>query len=110
MSLRFCVTGILLIVAFVPFEPAVATDAPTLIENSGCVACHAAQEVRIGPPYVAIAARYGNQDEQIMQRLAQKIRRGGAGNWGAVPMIPHDFLDQQQALQIVRWILEQRSE
>lgn len=82
---------------------------PKLVEEHGCVACHDLREARIGPPYTAIAVRYAEADERVIERLAQKIIRGGAGNWGVVPMIPHDLIDRAQAVQIVRWILEQQA-
>jgi cytochrome c len=85
-----------------------AADIPGAIDTHGCIACHAVGETRIGPAYAAIAARYADADEHTIEVLAQKIRHGGAGNWGVVPMIAHDTLEPAAARDIVRWILQQR--
>ena len=105
--------GMVVIVCFAVFgvtQLVHAADASVTVENSGCVACHAMNETRIGPPYTAIAARYVGSNDQVIELLAQKVLRGGAGNWGVVPMIPHGSLDSQKALVLVRWILRQGSD
>ena len=102
--------GMVVIVCFAVFgvtQLGYAADASVTVENSGCVACHALNETRIGPPYTAIAVRYAGSSDQTIELLTQKVLRGGAGNWGVVPMIPHDSLDSQKALVLVRWILRQ---
>lgn len=71
----------------------------------GCNACHANNEMRIGPPYIAVAARYAAEprDERIAL-LAAKIRAGGAGAWGTIPMISNPSVSQEDAERVVRWI------
>lgn len=77
-----------------------------LFNAKGCNACHATGEMRIGPPYVAVAARYASEprDERI-GKLAAKIRFGGAGAWGSVPMVSNPNVSPEEADAIARWIM-----
>jgi cytochrome c len=76
-----------------------------LAARQHCDECHAMQEARIGPPFVAIAARYPAGGEAIVNRLALKIINGGAGNWGTIPMVPNERISMNDARAIARWIL-----
>ena len=75
-----------------------------LIESSDCAACHNAEVQTVGPSYVAIADRY-DKDELTVVRLAGKIISGGSGAWGEVLMTPHPDLSQEDAKEMVRYIL-----
>ena len=80
--------------------------AKQLFNAKGCNACHATQEMRIGPPYVAVAARYAaDPREERVALLATKILEGGAGAWGYVPMISNPSLSREDAERVARWIL-----
>src|ERR1700722_2413943 len=54
-----------------------------------CDECHSLDAARIGPPFIAVAARRRAEGEAAVEPLAQKIIHGGAGNWGSIPMIPN---------------------
>ena len=70
-----------------------------------CDECHAVDATRIGPPFVAVAARHRAEGAAAIEPLAQKIIHGGAGNWGNVPMIPNERVTLEEARALVRWIL-----
>jgi cytochrome c len=70
-----------------------------------CDECHAVDAARIGPPFVAVAARHRAEGAAAIEPLAQKIIYGGAGNWGNVPMIPNERVTLEEARALVRWIL-----
>lgn len=70
-----------------------------------CDECHALDELRIGPPLRAVAARYAPEGDAAVERLARKIISGGAGNWGSVPMEPNERVSLDDARAIARWIL-----
>jgi cytochrome c len=93
-------------------EPA-ATAAPadpeaekglTLVGQSDCFTCHQVVDNSTGPAYQAIAERYKDQPGAI-DSLAQKIIKGGAGNWGTVPMTPHPTLSEEDAKTMVKYVL-----
>jgi cytochrome c len=70
-----------------------------------CDECHAVDTARIGPPFVAVAARHRAEGAAAIEPLAQKIIHGGAGNWGSIPMIPNERVSPEEARALVRWIL-----
>ncbi|MEZ5611326.1 c-type cytochrome [Cognatazoarcus halotolerans] len=83
-----------------------ADEGEAIYESSGCAACHTVDQKRMGPMYKDVAAKYkGNPDAPAM--LAKKIREGGAGVWGTVPMPPHpaDRLSDDEIKLVVKWIL-----
>ncbi|MEO8307793.1 MAG: hypothetical protein ABI616_07100 [Pseudomonadota bacterium] len=87
--------------------PARPLDGASLVQKSRCYACHQLKQPLLGPPYQAIAARYGANRELMTEVLAQKIVLGGGGNWGVVPMVPNEHVSAADAQAIARWILEQ---
>jgi cytochrome c len=76
-----------------------------LAAHQHCDECHAMKEARIGPPFVAVAARYAADGDATVNRLALKIINGGAGNWGTIPMVPNERISMEDARAIARWIL-----
>jgi len=70
-----------------------------------CDECHAVDATRIGPPFVAVAARHRAEGAVAIEPLAQKIIHGGAGNWGNIPMIPNERVTLEEARALVLWIL-----
>lgn len=82
-----------------------AGSAKTLFNDKGCNACHGVEEMRIGPPYRAIGLRYASEPSDRADKLAAKIRFGGAGAWGIVPMVANPQVSQEEAEAIARWIL-----
>ena len=75
-----------------------------LIEASDCLSCHKEQEKLIGPSYVAVAEKYENTAENVT-KLAGKVISGGMGVWGEVPMTAHPQINQQDAEEMVKYIL-----
>ncbi|ALG74782.1 cytochrome C [Azospirillum thiophilum] len=84
-----------------------AADKPppalTLAEESGCLSCHAVDTRIVGPSYSEIAARYRGSDST--DALVSKVKAGGEGVWGAVPMPPQPDLNDDQVKTLVAWIL-----
>lgn len=81
------------------------TEAVTaLLNDNGCLACHARDTKVLGPSYLEIYSRYGDGDDT--GALVQKILNGGSGVWGPVPMPPHPNLSEADAERMVAWILD----
>jgi sulfite dehydrogenase len=78
-----------------------------LLAANACVACHSAEQRLVGPSFREIAARYAGEPDAAA-RLAQKVKQGGAGTWGSVPMPPNAGIPDAELGQILAWILEQR--
>ena len=81
-----------------------AQSGEDLIKKNGCTACHAIDKKVIGPAYVDVAAKYKG-DAKAPAALMKKVKEGGSGVWGDVPMPPHPTLDDALARALVGWIL-----
>ena len=67
--------------------PAYAATPDENMTKAGCMACHAKDKKLVGPSFKDIAAKYKGQD--VVAKLAEKVRKGGSGVWGPVPMAPN---------------------
>ena len=91
------------------FALAAAAAAPAyanadLAKDKNCLACHAADKKVIGPSYKDVAAKYAGQKDAV-DKLAQKILKGGSGAWGAVPMPANPQVNEADAKKLAAWIL-----
>ena len=75
-----------------------------LVQTLDCKACHKVDEKSVGPSYTQIAARYAAQKD-AEPYLMQKIIKGSRGVWGEANMPAHPDLKEEDARQIVGWIL-----
>ncbi len=82
----------------------ISVAAAELAKNNACTACHAANSKLIGPSLTDIAAKY-KSDASASSKLAAKIKVGGSGIWGVVPMPPHSNLSDADLQALVRWSL-----
>ena len=82
-----------------------SADGPLLARRLNCMSCHAIDRTLLGPSFADIAGRYDGKPG-ARDALAQKIRTGGVGAWGSVPMPANTQVDAQQAYLLVDWILQ----
>ena len=75
-----------------------------LIAGDNCLTCHKIDETATGPAYRDVANKY-KADDATIAMLADKIIKGGSGNWGAVPMTAHDTLSKDNAIAMVKYIM-----
>lgn len=81
-----------------------AGNVEAILKANGCIACHGVTAKVVGPAYRDVAAKYrGKADGQAY--LVKKMREGGSGVWGAVPMPPQANLKDADAQAIAQWIL-----
>lgn len=78
--------------------------AEALMQKDGCVACHAVDKKVIGPAYKEVAAKY-KSDKTAAAKLEQKVKAGGSGVWGPVPMPPNAQVPDADIKTLVAWIL-----
>jgi len=77
-----------------------------LLNAHGCLGCHALDARVVGPSFKEVAAKYAG-DAGAGRKLAQKIRSGGAGAWGQVPMPPNPDVADAELEKLVGWVLQQ---
>ena len=94
----------ILIAAFTSLAVAPAFAQADLAQKKNCMACHAVDKKVVGPAYKDVAAKYAGQKDAV-DKLAQKVMKGGAGVWGAVPMPANPQVTDAEAKQLVQWIL-----
>ena len=97
-----------LALVFTVSTPACADDGEALFKKSGCNVCHAINKKSVGPAMTEVAAKYAN-DAGAASKLASKVRSGGAGPFGKVPMpaTPAKVSDDN-IKTIVSWALTQK--
>lgn len=81
-----------------------AKAAEELARKSACMACHATDKKMVGPSYREVAAKYRDRKDAEAY-LADKVRKGGKGVWGDIPMPPNAGVKDEDIRTIVRWIL-----
>ncbi len=75
-----------------------------LAKKSACLACHAIDKKVVGPSYKDVAAKYkGNAGAEAM--LIAKVKKGGSGTWGQIPMPPNPAVKDEDIKTLVKWIL-----
>ena len=82
--------------------PAQADEA--LAKKHNCLACHTVDKKLVGPAYKEIAKKYKGQN--VAAKLEEKVKKGGQGAWGPVPMPPNPAVPDGDIKKLVDWILK----
>ncbi|MBI3903534.1 MAG: c-type cytochrome [Nitrosomonadales bacterium] len=102
MSIRYLVA---LAAGLVLSGTAFAGDGEALAKKSNCVTCHAIDKKAVGPAFKDVAAKY-KDDKGAEATLEKKVRSGGGGNWGKMPMpATAKTVSDDDIKSIVQWIL-----
>lgn len=81
-----------------------ASASQALAAHKGCLGCHDIERSRVGPAFQQVARRYAGQPGAV-QRLAEKIRQGGQGQWGVAVMPAHPRLAPEETRLLAEWVL-----
>jgi cytochrome c len=74
-----------------------------LATEKNCLSCHAVDKKVLGPAFQDVAKKYAGQN--VGDKLALKVMKGGSGVWGAVPMPANTQVNEAEAKKLVAWIL-----
>ncbi|PPE68783.1 c-type cytochrome [Caldimonas thermodepolymerans] len=85
--------------------PALANQ--QLAQQKNCLICHNVDKRVVGPSFKEIAAKYAGQKDAV-DKLAQKVIKGGSGVWGQAPMPANPQVSEAEAKTLVQWILTQK--
>jgi len=70
-----------------------------------CTTCHVVKGTKtIGPTYADVAKKYAGQSD-AEAKLAEKVKKGGSGVWGQVPMPPNAAVPDADVKTLVKWVL-----
>ncbi len=78
---------------------------PDTFESKYCSGCHAVDKKMVGPSIKDIAAKYKGKADAASY-LSDKIKKGGVGVWGQVPMPPNETLTDAELKTLADWILK----
>jgi cytochrome c len=95
--------GVLFAASAVLAAPVQADEA--LAKKHNCLACHTVDKKLVGPAYKDIAKKYKGQ-AGAAALMAEKVKKGGSGVWGPVPMPPNPALSDADVKTLVDWILK----
>lgn len=92
-----------LVAGLIISAPAMANK--DLASKSGCLACHVQSGPKtVGPSYADVAAKYKG-DKTAEAKLAAKVKAGGVGVWGQIPMPANAAVKDEDVKTLVKWIL-----
>ncbi len=98
---------------FVPLAVALAAGAvlslpaqasEELAKKYMCMTCHTVDKKLVGPSYKDVAAKYAS-DKTAEAKLVDKVKKGGVGVWGQIPMPPNDKVPDADLKALVKWVL-----
>ena len=83
--------------------PAQASE--DLAKKHLCTTCHVVKGTKtIGPTYADVAKKYAGQKD-AEAKLADKVKKGGQGVWGQIPMPPNAAVPDADVKTLVKWVL-----
>ncbi len=83
---------------------AAGEDPQAMATAKGCLACHQLDTKVVGPAYKEVAAKYKG-DAGALDTLVKKVKAGGVGTWGQIPMPPQAAATDEEIKTIVQWVL-----
>jgi len=75
-----------------------------LAKKSNCMACHAVDKKMVGPAYQDVAKKYAGKADAVAA-LSAKVKAGGKGVWGQIPMPPNPAVKDADIETLVKWVL-----
>jgi cytochrome c len=85
-----------------------AEDGETLFKKSSCSSCHAVASKSVGPSMKDVATKY-KDDKDAQTKMEAKVRNGGKGSFGGMPMPPTPQSVSDESIKtIVKWVLSQK--
>jgi cytochrome c len=81
-----------------------AADGMALAQKNACMSCHSVDKKIVGPAYKDVAKKYAG-DKTAQAKLVAKVKAGGKGVWGEIPMPPNPQVSPADTNTIVAWIL-----
>ena len=105
--MSFAKFGMIAVAGLLVAGAANAAGEVELATKSGCLACHAVDHKVIGPAYKDVAAKYKG-DATAATKLYAKVKAGGGGVWGQIPMPPNAQVSDKDIKTIVDWVLTQK--
>jgi len=98
------ITILLLAATITAAGTAVADELEDMMKKNGCNACHSEDKKVIGPSYKDVANKYRG-DASAAAKLVEKVKKGGSGVWGPVPMPPNPNVKDDDVKKMIQLIM-----
>jgi cytochrome c len=94
-------------VAMMPLAAGANPAAEAAMSKAGCMACHSKDKKLVGPSFKDVAAKYKGQGD-VSSKLMEKVRKGGSGVFGPIPMAPNppDKIGDKELKESIEMILK----
>jgi len=79
-------------------------SAQSMAQKNACLSCHGVDKTIVGPAFKEVAKKYAG-DKTAKDKLVAKVKTGGKGVWGQIPMPPNPGVKPEDAEKIVAWVL-----
>lgn len=89
--------------ALVGLSGAASAD-QALAQKNACMSCHSVDKKVVGPAFKDVAKKYAG-DKTAEAKLLAKVKTGGKGVWGEIPMPPNPQVSDADAKKIIAWVL-----
>ena len=96
---------LLLLIAAAMTSPLSAAPPTDVLNKYACSGCHSIDKKIVGPAFSEVAAKYKDQKD-AKEHLSTRIRSGGSGIWGAVPMPPQPAIADDELAKVVDWLVD----
>ncbi|WP_244814722.1 c-type cytochrome [Caballeronia sp. Lep1P3] len=90
--------------AFAADQPVSPASAIAIARSNACMGCHAVDRKLVGPSFQQVAQKYKG-DTAAPSKLAKKVKDGGSGVWGSIPMPSHPGMNDGDIRTVVSWVL-----
>ncbi|KNH05819.1 Cytochrome c551/c552 [Candidatus Burkholderia brachyanthoides] len=84
--------------------PVSAANAMAIARSNACMGYHAIDRELVGPSFQQVTEKYKG-DAQAPTKLAAKVKNGGSGVWGSIPMPSHPSMNDTDIKTVVAWVL-----
>lgn len=89
--------------AFLSLSATASAD-QALAQKNACMSCHSVDKKVVGPAFKDVAKKYAG-DKTAAAKLLTKVKTGGKGVWGEIPMPPNPQVSDADAKKIIAWVL-----
>jgi cytochrome c len=112
--MRYIVESMIAAACLMAAGSALAIDMPPLAKKYACTACHAIEAKGVGPSWIDVSRMYKGMatytyrgtEYPLLEGLIMKVSKGGAGNWGTMPMPGNaSIVKEPEIRELVQFIL-----
>ena len=101
---RLLIASLTMFAAPHAFAAVDAAQAQAIASKNMCFSCHAVDHKVVGPAYHDVGEKYKG-DAAAMATLMKKVKGGGSGVWGAIPMPPNPGISDADLKVVLSWVL-----